>query len=327
MLFFESDCEGKNNIVDKDFLQQEKVATIGFFDGVHRGHLNLIDQLCHLSVAEHRRSLLITFKNHPRTVLQPGFCPELLTTPEEKRDLLSQSGADACFEMTFTPALSKLSARDFMRTWLKERLNVRTLLVGYDHHFGHDSSGCFDDYRAMGQEVGVEVVRAREFRPEEMHISSSQIRLALKEGDVELAWQMLGRPYDFEGTVVHGEHVGHSLGFPTANFDAGSLGKILPADGSYVVSVGVGKDTFCGMLYIGSRPTFGAFMKHTVEVHLLHFDGNVYGQRLRVDFLTGLRKEQHFESPDDLRRQLMLDRAETERVWQEKHKERYGQKS
>lgn len=299
-----------------EFPDDEKVATIGFFDGVHRGHMDLIGQLCRLAAAEHRSSLLITFKNHPRTVLQTGFVPELLTTPAEKRRLLSASGADGCLEMTFTPELSRLSARDFMETWLRRKLNVKTLLVGYDHHFGHDAAGTFEDYRAMGYETGLNVVRAREFRPDGMHISSSQIRLALKAGDVGQAAQMLGRPYGFEGKVVHGEHVGHRLGYPTANFDVDAIGKMLPRDGSYVVIAERNGQTLCGMLYIGHRPTFGSGLKRTAEVYLLHFHEEIYGETLRVEFLSKLRGEQHFESADDLRRQLAQDCAMTENVWQ-----------
>ena len=244
------------------------VATIGFFDGVHRGHQCLIRQVQDEALQRGMRSLIITFDRHPRAVFAPGAVPPLLTTTEEKMALLKATGIDDIYVLPFDKAMAALTAREFMQQVLKEQLGVKVLVIGYDHRFGRretidpatksqgtiqekDAVEGFAEYQGYGREMGIEVVLAKELEGE--HVSSSEIRRALESGDVQRAAQLLGRSYTWTGRVVHGHEVGRQLGFPTANLvavdrsaqgDAShmkkgqeTVGKMLPARGAYAVRV------------------------------------------------------------------------------------------
>ena len=211
------------------------VCTIGFFDGVHRGHECLIRQVLDEARGRGARSLLVTFDRHPRSVFAPGSEPLLLTSSEEKMGLLRATGVDDIFVLPFDRAMAALTAREFMQQVLHDQLGVTALVVGYDHHFGRPQGETFDDYVAIGREVGIDVVPARELEGE--HVSSSAVRRALEGGDVAAAARLLGRPYTWTGRVVHGRGVGHRLGFPTANLEAEEPEKILPARGVYAIRV------------------------------------------------------------------------------------------
>lgn len=290
---------------------QARIASIGFFDGVHRGHRFLIEQL--LKAAERRGmgSLLVTFDRHPRTVVSPDFVPSLLTTLDEKLQLLRETEVDDIVVLPFTPELSQQSAKEFMEQVLHERLDVRALLLGYDHRFGH-GGGTWEDYLQWGQETGIEVIRAEEMPGE--HVSSSQCRRLLMAGDVVAAAGLLGRCYSMEGRVVHGYHVGHELGFPTANIEFDTE-KLLPAHGAYVVWALLPDGTrHAGMLNIGNRPTIDNGNGLSVEVNLLQYDGDLYGQRITVEFVGRLREERRFSSREELSRQLQKDKEMTERM-------------
>lgn len=293
---------------------QARIASIGFFDGVHRGHLHLIRQLKEEARRRGMASLLVTFDRHPRTVVTPDFVPSLLTTLDEKLQLLRETEVDDIVVLPFTPELSQQSAKAFMDQVLHERLDVRALLLGYDHRFGH-GGGTWEDYLQWGQETGIEVVRAEELPG--AHVSSSQCRRLLMAGDVSAGSEMLGHPYSIAGKVVYGHQVGHELGFPTANieFDAE---KLLPAHGAYAVWVMLPDGTrHAGMLNIGNRPTIDNGSAVSVEVNLLHYDGNLYGQRITVEFVGRLREEQRFSSREELSRQLQKDKEMTEQILSE----------
>ncbi|MDO4995427.1 MAG: riboflavin kinase, partial [Bacteroidales bacterium] len=195
---------------------EPSVATIGFFDGVHCGHRFLIRQVREEALRRGMRSMIVTFTRHPARVLRPEAELHLLTTTDEKMRLLRETGIDDVQMLPFTPQLAALSARDFMERVLRDRFNVRVLVIGYDHRFGHNRAEGFEDYVKVGCEIGMDVVQARELDGGQ-HVSSSAIRHALAEGRVEDAAAMLGRPYSLGGTVVRGHHVGTDLGFPTAN--------------------------------------------------------------------------------------------------------------
>ncbi len=296
------------------------VATIGFFDGVHRGHQCLIRQVQDEALQRGMRSLIITFDRHPRAVFAPGAVPPLLTTTEEKMALLKATGIDDIYVLPFDKAMAALTAREFMQQVLKEQLGVKVLVIGYDHRFGRretidpatksqgtiqekDAVEGFAEYQGYGREMGIEVVLAKELEGE--HVSSSEVRRALESGDVQRAAQLLGRPYTWTGRVVHGHEVGRQLGFPTANLEAvenGQLtvGKMLPANGAYAV---VG-----GMLNIGTRPTIGNGSDVSVEVNLFDICDNLYGQTLTLSFIARLREERRFESEEDLISQLQHDK-------------------
>lgn len=189
-------------------------ATIGFFDGVHQGHRFLIDRLCRIARERGMRSMVITFARHPRQVLQTDWQPQLLSTIDEKRELLRQTGIDRVEVLQFDVAMSELSAHDFMQQVLKERLGVELLLTGYDNRFGHNRAEGFDDYVNYGRELGIEVMAGEPLAVKDTNVSSSRIRKLLQEGDVADAALCLGYPYPLSGCVVHGEQIGRQLGFP-----------------------------------------------------------------------------------------------------------------
>lgn len=287
------------------------VATIGFFDGVHRGHLCLIQQLLEEARKRGLKSLLVTFDRHPRTVVSPGHVPTLLTTLEEKEGLLRRTGVDEIAVLPFTHEMSCLSAREFMEQVLRRELNVQVLILGYDHAFGH-GGGSLNDYMRWGKETGIEVLRAHEL--EDVMVSSSKCRRLLETGDVKGAAEMLGRPYSLSGEVVRGFHVGHELGFPTANLQA-DADKLIPAYGAYAVWATLEDgERHGGMLNIGNRPTIGNGETMSIEVNLLDYEGNLYGQRMTVEFVGRLRDERRFASRDELMQQLAQDEEATKNL-------------
>lgn len=286
------------------------VATIGMFDGVHRGHRFVIS--CLQQEAEQRGlpSCVITFDRHPKAVVGASFVPQALSTLDEKLVLLSQTDIDLCVVLPFTSDMAQLTAHDFMQQVLKQRLGVRTLLTGYDNHFGHRIAGhkeSFEDYQRYGQELGIEVKGL----PAEGEINSSLIRQMLREGRIDEANKALGHPYTVSGTVVSGEHIGTHLGFPTANLQADDPNKLIPADGVYAVKARL-EDSLeqkHAIANIGQRPTFNG-KQTTLETHILRHDGKLYGQYMTVSFIHRLRDEQRFDSPEALAAQLRQD-AET----------------
>lgn len=288
-------------------LLSPSVATIGFFDGVHRGHRFLIGQVLDAARVRGLSSMLITFPQHPRMVMQTSYQPRLLTTFDEKCSLLSTTGADVCVALPFTRELAALSARQFMQQVLRDRLQVRTLVIGYDHRFGHDRTEGFDDYVRYGAELGMEVLRAEAFVMGATNVSSSVARASLEAGEVDVAARCLGYNYFLDGRVTTGQQIGRTLGFPTANLQVDDFLKLVPADGVYAVRVQVEGHIYKGMLNIGCRPTIDDDSRRTIEVHLFHFAGDLYGQSLRVEFLRRIRGEQKFSSREALARQLQQD--------------------
>ena len=291
---------------DMERSSEARVASIGFFDGVHRGHLCLIEQLRDEAGRRGMGSLLVTFDRHPRTVLSPSQVPPLLTTLEEKERLLRETGVSEIAILPFTLELSRLPAREFMEQVLRRELGVEVLILGYDHAFGH-GGGSLDDYVRWGRETGIEVVRAHELSS--LMVSSSKCRRLIEEGDVRGAAEMLGRFYTLSGEVVRGFHVGHELGFPTANLQVDAE-KVMPRNGAYAVWATLADgERHGGMLNIGTRPTIGNGETTSVEVNLLDYDGNLYDQRLTVEFVARLRDERRFDSRSELMSQLALDEA------------------
>ena len=286
-------------------------ATIGFFDGVHQGHRFLIDGLCRIARERGMRSMVITFARHPRQVLQTDWQPQLLSTLDEKRELLRQTGVDCVEVLQFDVAMSELSAHDFMQQVLKERLGVELLLTGYDNRFGHNRAEGFDDYVNYGRELGIEVMAGEPLAVKDTNVSSSRIRKLLQEGDVADAALCLGYPYPLSGCVVHGEQIGRQLGFPTANLALDDACKLIPERGVYAVSVSIEGDScvYGGLMNIGRRPTFEGHHT-TLEVHLLQYSGDLYGKRLTVRFIARLREERPFPDRDALIVQMNEDKQQ-----------------
>lgn len=289
----------------------KSVATIGFFDGVHRGHRFLIEQVKEVAKAEGLLSMVITFDKHPREVLRSDYQPQMLSSLEEKVERIRQSGVDRYEVLPFNKETASLSAYDFMKTVLKERLGVSSLIIGYDNRFGHNRTEGFDDYVAYGKELGIEVIRAKAFVLNSVNVSSSVIRAFLSEGEVEMAAMCLGYRYCLSGTVVSGVQEGRKMGFPTANIDMGGIRKLIPAQGVYAMIATLDNGTaYPAMMNIGNRPTFNGDTT-TMEVNILDYHGDLYGRRLAVSFVKRLRSEQRFPSEKALMEQLKKDEEET----------------
>ena len=282
-------------------------ATIGFFDGVHLGHVHLLRQLMDAASERGLKSMAITFPEHPRQILQSDYRPRLLSTPEDKMKLLEKTGIDYCFPLHFTSALAAMDARSFMTDFLQKRLGVDMLLVGHDHHFGHDTNLGIDDYRRIGSEIGMEVIPADAFLYQGSPISSSRIRRELVAGNVKEANDMLGYRYSISGTVIHGLQNGRKMGFPTANLGPYCEFMQIPADGVYAAFATVDGEVWPAMVNIGFRPTFEGKAR-TIEAHLLGFDRDIYFHDLTLDFVEFLRAERRFDSPQELAAQLDADR-------------------
>ena len=282
------------------------VATIGCFDGVHRGHSYLIEQVCRAAAQQGLHTAVVTFPVPPRIVMNPEEAPRLLTSREEKLQLLQQTPVDYCIELPFTRELSLLSAHQFMQL-LHERYHIQTLLIGYDHRFGHNRAESFVDYQRYGHELGMEVLRADGLAENGITISSSLIRSLLSAGNLEQANHYLGYAYRIEGSVVDGYKIGRSIGFPTANLSPFCAEKLIPAHGVYAVYAEVDGERYPGMLNIGLRPTLNNGNNVTIEVHLIDFCRNIYHHRMCITFEHPIRAEQKFESLDALVRQLHAD--------------------
>lgn len=294
----------------------ELVATIGFFDGVHRGHRFLIDRVIEEAQRSGMLSAVITFDRHPREVLQTDYQPDLLSTLDEKLLLLSKTHVDNTVVLHFDASLAALTAHDFMRDVLQGQLKVRKLIIGYDNRFGHNRSEGFDDYVRYGKELGIEVIRADAFLPDDVRVSSSVIRTCLREGRVEEANRLLGYDYTIESRIVSGYQNGRKMGFPTANLDVTRCQQLLPASGVYAVLVRL-KDSVGwkrGMMNIGHRPTFNGTTT-SMEVNLFNFSGDLYGQELLVSFISKIRDERKFDSIDALAEQLQHDKVQINKLF------------
>lgn len=289
------------------------VATIGCFDGLHRGHRYLIEQVCEEALRRNLPSALITFPVHPRQVMQSYYRPQWLTCLPQKTALIQQTEADYCIMLPFTKELSMLSAREFMKL-LREHFNVCVLVIGYDHRFGHNRSEGFEDYCRYGTELDIKVVRAEALIEKGISISSSVIRHALKEGDVIHANRYLGYRYYLDGTVVGGYKVGRKLGFPTANLLPSCPDKLIPREGVYAVYAYIDEVRYAGMLNIGHRPTVDNGSNLSIEVHILNFSGDIYNHHMRIEFIEFIRQEQKFDSLEKLIAQLNTDRETVSRL-------------
>lgn len=283
------------------------MATIGFFDGVHLGHRFLIDEVKAAAAQRGLPSAVITFPTHPRSVLQQAYQPRLLNSFADKLRLLATTGVDYCIVLDFTEALSQLSAESFLQI-LATQWRVKGLVIGYDHRFGHDRRDGFEQYVEYGQRWGIEILKATAFDAGHTAVSSSEIRRLVQEGKVERAAQLLTYAYHISGRIVSGYKVGRTLGFPTANIQPDDPMQLLPGIGVYAVWVEVAGGRYKGMLYIGSRPTLDNGTQLSIEVHILHFSGDIYNDPIRVTFERFVRGDEKFGSLEALKAQLMRDR-------------------
>ncbi len=299
------------NIVRED----NTVLTVGTFDGVHAGHRAIIDTVVEKANERNARSILVTFDPHPRDIINPGDDGiKLLTTLQERCEILAELGIDQMVVIPFDRDFSLLTSEEFIRDIIHKKIGVSEFVIGYDHHFGRNREGTIETIEKLGKELGFDsyVVSKREIGKKT--VSSTAIRKAIsEEGNVEEAAEFLQRPYRLNGTVVHGDKRGKEIGFPTANIKPEHFNKIIPQNGVYAVKVRINGDWFDGMMNIGTRPTFDG-KKQTMEVNLFNFEKNIYGKEIQVRFFSRIRDEKKFNGKEELIAQLKEDKRQAEQL-------------
>ncbi len=284
------------------------IVTSGTFDGVHVGHQQILRRLKEIAIESKGETVLITYWPHPRLVLNPkDDSLKLLSTFEEKANLLKISGVDHLISIPFTKAFSNLTSEVFIQQILVEKIGTYKLIIGYDHRFGKNREGSFDHLKENASTYGFKVEEIPRQDIDNIAVSSTKIRKALESGDVLIANHFLGRPYSISGVVIQGEKYGRTIGFPTANLQVPHTFKLIPADGTYAVRVKYNEDLYQGMINIGYRPTRNGKFK-TIEVNIFDFDQEIYGEELSIYFMEHIRQEVKFADEVALRDQLIKDK-------------------
>ncbi|HEX6889667.1 MAG TPA: bifunctional riboflavin kinase/FAD synthetase [Chryseolinea sp.] len=299
----------------EDFMRlRNAVVTSGTFDGVHVGHQKILSRLREAAARNNGETVVITFWPHPRLVLRPEDTSlKLLNTFEEKAELLKQQGIQHLVRIPFTREFSQLSSEEFITKIIVETIGTKKLIIGHDHHFGKNREGSFEQLKLNAPKYGFEVEEIPRQDVDHVAVSSTKIRKALEEGDIETATHFLGNPYSLTGRVVIGDKLGRILGYPTANLELDTAYKLVPADGIYAVTVGYGHEQFKGMLYIGNRPTVKG-MKRNIEVNIFDFDKDIYGESLTIYFHKLIRRDTRFNDLEELKEQLHRDKQEALKV-------------
>lgn len=283
------------------------VVTSGTFDGVHYGHQKILKRLKEIASTHNGETVVLTFWPHPRMILKPNDNSlKLLSTLEEKAQLLEQAGIEHLVIVPFTQEFSQQSSDEFIRTVLQQQIQTDKLVIGYDHRFGKNREGSFKYLQQNAHLYGFEVEEIPKQDVDAIAVSSTKIRQALQQSDVTLARKLLGRPYSLSGEVVNGNQLGRKMGFPTANIQLKENYKLIPADGVYAVTITLEQKQLQGMMNIGNKPTVSG-LKHTLEVHIFDFDRNIYAKNMTIHFIAPIRKEQKFENIEALIAQLQLD--------------------
>ncbi len=285
------------------------VVTQGTFDGVHIGHQKIIERLGNIAAQKQGETVLLTFFPHPRMVLQPDDNQlRLLHTEDEKIEHLAKAGIDHLLIIPFTKEFSRQTSLQFVRDILVQKVGVKTLVIGYDHRFGKNREGSMDDLRQFGSEFKFEVEEISPQDIDDITVSSTKIRSALTHGDVNTATRYLGYDYPVSGKVVAGNSLGKKIGFPTANILVGQTYKLIPGDGVYAIKASVQGQTYGGMANIGHQPTFDN-RSHAFEVNIFGFNKDIYGENVKVEFVSRIRSEMKFDGVDSLMAQLQNDKA------------------
>jgi len=282
------------------------IVTIGTFDGVHIGHQKIIKRLVDIAHKKHLNSVVLTFFPHPRMVLQNNNDIRLLNTIEERETILSDLGLDYLVVKTFTKEFANLSAEEFVKNILVDKLNAKHIIIGYDHRFGKGRSANIDDLKSFGKQYNFEVEEISVQDIEDVSVSSTKIRNALNDGDILTANTYLGYNFYITGKVVKGKGLGRKIGFPTANIEIAEDYKLIPKNGVYVIKTSIENKLVYGMMNIGMNPTVNG-TKKTIEAHFFNFNNDIYNQTLKIEFVARLRDEQKFESVELLKKQLKLD--------------------
>ncbi len=287
------------------------VVTIGTFDGVHIGHQKIISSIIESAKAIGGESVILTFFPHPRMILHPEDQKlKLITTIDEKTQLLEKLGIDHLIITPFTRDFSNLSPEEYVKEILVDKIGTRKIIIGYDHRFGKNREGGIEELKTLGKIHGFEVEVIQEQDVQQVAVSSTKIREALLKGDVATAKEFLGHPFCLHGKVIRGDQIGRTLGYPTANLFVEESFKLIPSDGIYAVKVQVQNSLYDGMAYIGHRPTVNG-MSRNIEVNIFDFDQEIYGEIIRLDFFHFIREDQKFNSLAELKSQLGQDRIST----------------
>ncbi len=289
------------------------IVTSGTFDGVHIGHQKILNTLQDIAAATGGETVLITYWPHPRLVLNPEAHIKLLTTFDEKTRVLEGFGLDHLIKIPFTKEFARTSSLDFIRNILVKGIGTHTLVIGYDHRFGHNREGNFESLKANAANYGFRVEEIPRQDVDNVGVSSTKIRKALWQGDIRTANAFLGWEYCLNGTVVPGAQRGRQIGFPTANIKINDPLKLIPADGVYAVRVILDNKLYQGMLNIGNRPTVDG-AQHAIEVHILDFKGNLYDHPIRIKMVERIRPEKRFADMNELREQLVKDRQLAQKI-------------
>ena len=285
------------------------VVTSGTFDGVHLGHQTILNRLKEVADKSKGETVVITFWPHPRLILNAeDDTLRLLNTFEEKAALLKEQGIQHLLRITFTKEFSQLTSHDFITNILVDKIGTRKLVIGYDHRFGRNREGSFEELKLNAVHYGFDVEEIPRQDVDHVAVSSTKIRQALEEGDIGTASQLLGKAYSISGRVVKGDKIGRELGYPTANIDIDSNHKLIPNEGIYAVTVEYEHQLINGMLYIGNRPTIHGNLKRSIEVNLFDFNKDIYGETLKINLIAYLRGDIKFNGLDALKEQLHKDK-------------------
>lgn len=294
-----------------DFFSTKKTfVTIGTFDGVHIGHQKVIKQLVKSAKKKQATSVLLTFFPHPRMVLQKDIDIKLINTIDERIQLLDKMGLEALVIEPFTEEFSRQTALDFVRTILVNTLNISKLIIGYDHHFGKNREGNFEQLEDYGHTYDFKVKEISQKDINDIAVSSTKIRIAIENGEIEKANSYLGYDFMLTGEVVKGKNLGEKIGFPTANLYIKETYKLIPKTGAYVVKANIDNNIVFGMMNIGFRPTVSG-ENQTIEIHFFDFSQDLYGKNIQIEVLSFLRDEQKFDSIEALKQQLLIDKEKS----------------
>ena len=284
------------------------ILTLGMYDGVHIGHQTIINQLNQIADEVEGESVLLTFDPHPRMVLQPNCDLKFIYTLDEKQQALEQLGLDHLIIHPFTKEFSQLSSLEFVRDLLVNQIKIHTLVIGYDHHFGKNREGNFEQLEILSKEYGFNLVQIEAIDCDDIAVSSTKVRNALADGNIAYVNEALGCAYPLSGEVVHGDKIGRTLGFPTANLKVDNL-KIVPSHGVYSVNVFVDEQKYLGLLSIGVRATVTNSQELRVEANIIDFDQDIYGKTIRLEFLDKIRDEKKFNGLEELIEAMNQDKA------------------
>ncbi|MTE26947.1 bifunctional riboflavin kinase/FAD synthetase [Winogradskyella ouciana] len=287
-----------------------KIVTVGTFDGVHIGHQKILKRVVNLATANDYTPVVLTLFPHPRMVLKKNDKIKLLNTIDERIELLKSFDIEEVVVKKFTEEFADLSAKDYVKNILVDELNIKQIVIGYDHHFGKNRSANIDDLKTYAKKYNFKVEEISAQDIEDVTVSSTKIRNALETGQVAIANSFLGYNYFITGNVIKGKGLGRTLDFPTANIFIKESYKLIPCDGVYVVKSMIGDSTVYGMMNIGTNPTVGGKAR-SIEVHFFNFKKDIYNQELRIEFLKRLRSEQKFDNLEALKTQLHEDMHNT----------------